>query len=180
MPYSKLVEYKKDQHWVVKYGYFVFPGGGTQFKDGVKYIDYIQRTLPEIEWEKNIRAVLDVGCGVASFDGFLLDKNVMTMSFSPKDEHKAQIQFALVSGIPATRFVIGTQKLPCSNNGYDWIHCARCGVHWDADGGKPFFEVNRILRPGSFFAWSATPVYLDDERDQKVWNATMTVIKSMC
>ena len=37
-------------------------------------------------------------------------------------------------------------------------------------GGKPLFELNRILRPGGFFAWSATPVYRDDERDQKVWN----------
>jgi len=37
-------------------------------------------------------------------------------------------------------------------------------------GGKPLFELNRILRPGGFFAWSATPVYRDDERDRKVWN----------
>ena len=36
-------------------------------------------------------------------------------------------------------------------------------------GGKPLFELNRILRPGGFFAWSATPVYRDDERDRKVW-----------
>ncbi|KAI9102069.1 hypothetical protein K1719_023579 [Acacia pycnantha] len=182
VPHPKLVEYKKDQHWVVKSGeYFVFPGGGTQFKDGVNhYIEYIQKTLPEIHWGKNIRVVLDVGCGVASFGGFLLDKNVMTMSFAPKDEHEAQIQFALERGIPATLSVIGTQKLTFPNNGYDLIHCARCRVHWDADGGKPLFELNRILRPGGFFAWSATPVYRDDERDQKVWNAMMTVIKSMC
>lgn len=30
-------------------------------------------------------------------------------------------------------------------------------------------ELNRILRPGGFFVWSATPVYRDDERDQNVW-----------
>lgn len=56
------------------------------------------------------------------------------MSFAPKDEHEAQIQFALERGIPATLSVIGTQKLPFPDNGFDLIHCARCRVHWDADG----------------------------------------------
>ncbi|KAK7305912.1 hypothetical protein VNO77_43825 [Canavalia gladiata] len=182
VPHPKLVEYKKEQNWVVKSGeYLVFPGGGTQFKDGVNhYTTYIQKTLPAIQWGKNIRVVLDVGCGVASFGGYLLDKNVITMSFAPKDEHQAQIQFALERGIPATLSVIGTQKLTFPDNGFDLIHCARCRVHWDADGGKPLFELNRILRPGGFFAWSATPVYRDDERDRKVWKAMVTVTKSMC
>ncbi|KAL2598212.1 hypothetical protein GLYMA_11G232400v4 [Glycine max] len=182
VPHTKLVEYKKEQNWVVKSGdYLVFPGGGTQFKEGVNhYIKFIEKTLPEIQWGKNIRVVLDAGCGVASFGGYLLDKNVITMSFAPKDEHEAQIQFALERGIPATLSVIGTQKLTFADNGFDLIHCARCRVHWDADGGKPLFELNRILRPGGFFAWSATPVYRDDERDQKVWNAMVTVTKAMC
>lgn len=41
------MEYKKDQHWVVKLGeYLNFPGGGTQFKDGVDhYIYFIQKVL---------------------------------------------------------------------------------------------------------------------------------------
>lgn len=45
VPHPKLVDYKKDQHWVVKSGeYFVFPGGGTQFKEGVDhYVQYIQK-----------------------------------------------------------------------------------------------------------------------------------------
>ncbi|AES71217.2 methyltransferase PMT16, putative [Medicago truncatula] len=182
VPHPKLVEYKKEQNWVVKSGeYLVFPGGGTQFKEGVNhYINFIEKTLPAIQWGKNIRVVLDAGCGVASFGGYLLDRNVITMSFAPKDEHEAQIQFALERGIPATLSVIGTQKLTFPDNGFDLIHCARCRVHWDADGGKPLFELNRILRPGGFFAWSATPVYRDDERDQKVWNAMVTVTKEMC
>jgi len=69
----------------------------------------------------------------------LLDKNVITMSFAPKDEHEAQIQFALERGIPATLSVIGTQKLTFPDNGFDLIHCARCRVHWDADGTYLFF-----------------------------------------
>ena len=45
VPHSKLVEYKKDQNWVRKSDdYLVFPGGGTQFKDGVThYINFIEQ-----------------------------------------------------------------------------------------------------------------------------------------
>ncbi|EEF41484.1 probable methyltransferase PMT23 [Ricinus communis] len=182
VPHPKLVEYKKDQNWVRKEGdYLVFPGGGTQFKDGVtNYINFIEKTLPIIQWGRRTRVVLDVGCGVASFGGYLLDKEVITMSFAPKDEHEAQIQFALERGIPATLSVIGTQKLTYPDNAFDMIHCARCRVHWDADGGKPLIELNRILRPGGFFVWSATPVYRDDERDHNVWNAMVALTNSMC
>lgn len=130
------------------------------------------------------------------------------MSFAPKDEHEAQIQFALERGIPATLSVIGTQRLTFPDNAFDLLHCARCRVHWDADGtfsilvlsikyevlsllvilcpclfvvlmvfvsagGKPLLELNRILRPGGFFIWSATPVYRDDnERDRNVWKCS--------
>lgn len=182
VPHPKLLEYKKDQNWVRKSGnYLIFPGGGTQFKEGVSsYIEFIETTLPVIKWGKHIRVVLDAGCGVASFGGLLLDKNVMTMSFAPKDEHEAQIQFALERGIPATLSVIGTKRLTFPDNAYDLIHCARCRVHWDADGGKPLMELNRILRPGGFFVWSATPVYRDDERDQNVWKAMIALTKSIC
>jgi hypothetical protein len=38
---------------------------------------------------------LDVGCGIASFGGFLFEKDVLTMSFAPKYEHEAQVQLAL-------------------------------------------------------------------------------------
>lgn len=90
--------------------------------------------MPAIKWGKNIRVILDVGCGVASFGGYLLDKDVIPMSFAPKDEHEAQIQFALERGIPAILSVIGTQKLTFPDNAFDLLHCARCRVHWDADG----------------------------------------------
>lgn len=45
VPHPKLVEYKKDQNWVRKSGdYLVFPGGGTQFKEGVtSYIEFIEK-----------------------------------------------------------------------------------------------------------------------------------------
>nr|DAD26318.1 TPA_asm: hypothetical protein HUJ06_027786 [Nelumbo nucifera] len=137
-------------------------------------------TVPGIQWGKHTRVVLDVGCGVASFGGYLLEKDVITMSFAPKDEHEAQIQFALERGIPAILSVIGTQRLTFPDNVYDLIHCARCRVHWYGDGGKPLVELNRILRPGGFFVWSATPVYLTDEKHQSVWNAMVTLTESIC
>ncbi|EEE55614.1 hypothetical protein OsJ_03940 [Oryza sativa Japonica Group] len=182
VPHPKLVEYKKDQNWVRKSGnYFVFPGGGTQFKAGVtKYIRFIQQIMPNIEWGTHTRTVLDVGCGVASFGGYLLDRNVITMSVAPKDEHEAQIQFALERGIPALLAVIGTQKLPFPDNSFDVIHCARCRVHWYADGGKPLLELNRVLRPGGYYIWSATPVYRRGKRDEDDWNAMVTLTKSIC
>lgn len=182
VPHPKLVVYKKEQNWVRKEGdYLVFPGGGTQFKDGVdNYIQFIRQTLPAIEWGKHIRVILDVGSGVASFGGHLLDKNVITMSFAPKDEHEAQIQFALERGIPATLSIIGTQKLTFPDNAYDLIHCARCRVRWDADGGKPVMELNRILRPGGFFIWSARAVYLRDEEHDIIWNAMVSLTESIC
>ncbi|CAM0955035.1 unnamed protein product [Alopecurus aequalis] len=182
VPHPKLVEYKKDQKWVTKSGdYFVFPGGGTQFKDGVaRYIQFVEQIMPTIQWGTHTRTVLDVGCGVASFGGYLLDRNVITMSLAPKDEHEAQIQFALERGIPAFLGVIGTQKLPFPDNAFDVVHCARCRVRWYENGGKPLLELNRVLRPGGFFIWSATPVYRQEERDQEDWKAMVTLTKSIC
>lgn len=42
-------------------------------------------------------------------------------------------------------------------------------------GGRPLLELNRILRPGGFFVWSATPVYRHNERDETVWNGNIFI-----
>lgn len=78
--------------------------------------------------------VLDVGCGVASFGGYLFERDVLTMSFAPKDEHEAQVQFALERGIPAISAVMGSQRLPFPSMVFDVVHCARCRVPWHAEG----------------------------------------------
>ncbi|XP_068651576.1 probable methyltransferase PMT28 [Aristolochia californica] len=103
VPHTKLAVVKRHQNWVKVTGeYLAFPGGGTQFKHGaLHYVDFVQETLPDIAWGKRSRVVLEVGCGVASFGGYLFDRDVITTSFSPKDEHEAQVQFALERGIPA-------------------------------------------------------------------------------
>lgn len=36
-------------------------------------------------------------------------------------------------------------------------------------GGKLLLELNRVLRPGGHFVWSATPVYQKDPEDVEIW-----------
>ncbi|PWA75314.1 S-adenosyl-L-methionine-dependent methyltransferases superfamily protein [Artemisia annua] len=171
VPHRSLAYVKGHQNWVKVTGEFLtFPGGGTQFINGaLHYIDVLQQAVPEIEWGKHTRVVLDVGCGVASFGGFLFDRNVLAMSLAPKDEHEAQIQFALERGIPAFSAVMGSQRLPFPSNAYDLIHCARCRVPWHREGGMLLLELNRLLRPGGYFVWSATPVYRKNGEDAQIW-----------
>ncbi|KAL5754537.1 hypothetical protein ACOSP7_022757 [Xanthoceras sorbifolium] len=182
VPHSTLANVKGHQNWVKVTGEFLtFPGGGTQFIHGaLHYIDVIQEAVPDIAWGKNTRVVLDVGCGVASFGGFLFDRDVLTMSFAPKDEHEAQVQFALERGIPAISAVMGTQRLPFPSKVFDLLHCARCRVPWHIEGGMLLLELNRVLRPGGYFVWSATPVYQKLEEDVEIWNAMSSLTVSMC
>ncbi|RZR81656.1 hypothetical protein BHM03_00007918 [Ensete ventricosum] len=137
VPRTKLAEVKGHQNWVKITGeYLTFPGGGTQFIHGaLHYIDFIQQHLliwlqsvRDITWGKHSRVVLDVGCGVASLGGYLFERDVLTMSFAPKDEHEAQVQFALERGIPAISAVMGSQRLPFPSMVFDVVHCARCRV----------------------------------------------------
>ncbi|MFQ6628574.1 hypothetical protein Gotur_008102 [Gossypium turneri] len=131
VPHTKLAEVKGHQNWVKVTGeYLTFPGGGTQFKNGaLHYIDFLQQSVPDIAWGKRSRVILDVGCGVASFGGYLFERDVLAMSFAPKDEHEAQVQFALERGIPAILNVMGTKRLPFPSSVFDVVHCARCRRH---------------------------------------------------
>ncbi|CAA2964419.1 probable methyltransferase PMT26 [Olea europaea subsp. europaea] len=182
VPHTKLAEIKGHQNWVKVSGeYLTFPGGGTQFKNGaLHYIDFIQQSVPEIAWGKHSRVVLDVGCGVASFGGFLFERDTLTMSLAPKDEHEAQVQFALERGIPAISAVMGTKRLPYPGRVFDVVHCARCRVPWHIEGGKLLLELNRLLRPGGLFVWSATPVYQKLDEDVEIWKAMKKLTKAMC
>ncbi|KAK9053777.1 hypothetical protein SSX86_024851 [Deinandra increscens subsp. villosa] len=182
VPHTKLAAVKGHQNWVKVSGeYLMFPGGGTQFKNGaLHYIDFIQNSLADIAWGKRTRVILDVGCGVASFGGYLFERDVVAMSFAPKDEHEAQVQFALERGIPAISAVMGTQRLPFPSKIFDVVHCARCRVPWHIEGGKLLLELNRVLRPGGYFVWSATPVYQNKSEDVEIWEAMSKLTKTMC
>ncbi|AES95041.2 probable methyltransferase PMT27 [Medicago truncatula] len=182
VPHTSLAEVKGHQNWVKVSGEFLtFPGGGTQFIHGaLHYIDFLQQAEPDIAWGKRTRVILDVGCGVGSFGGYLFDRDVVAMSLAPKDEHEAQVQFALERGIPAISAVMGSQRLPFPNGVFDLIHCARCRVPWHEEGGKLLLELNRVLRPGGYFAWSATPVYQKLEEDVEIWKEMTSLTKAMC
>uniref|UniRef100_A0A8R7PM16 Methyltransferase n=1 Tax=Triticum urartu TaxID=4572 RepID=A0A8R7PM16_TRIUA len=178
--HTKLVQYKGHQNWFNVSGeHFVFPGDRTQFKHGaLHYIDFIQEAHKDVAWGKRTR--VDVGSGVvASFGGYLFERDVLTMSFAPKDEHEAQVQFAVERGIPAISVVMGT-RLPFPSRVFDAVHCARCRVPWHIEGGKLLLELNRLLQPGGYFVWSATPVYQELPEDVKIWEAMSALTRSMC
>lgn len=69
---------------------------------------------------------------VASFGGYLLKQNIMTLSFAPRDSHKAQIQFALERGVPAFVAMLGTRRLPFPAFSFDLVHCSRCLIPFTA------------------------------------------------
>lgn len=71
---------------------------------------------------------------VASLGAYLLKKNVITMSFAPRDSHEAQVQFALERGVPAVIGVLGSIKLPYPSRAFDMAHCSRCLIPWGENG----------------------------------------------
>ncbi|KAK2453356.1 putative methyltransferase PMT11 [Trifolium repens] len=182
VPHTRLVEDKGGQNWItIKKDKFVFPGGGTQFIHGAdKYLDQISEMVPDIAFGKNTRVALDIGCGVASFGAFLMQRNVITLSIAPKDIHENQIQFALERGVPAHVAVLATHRLLLPSQAFDLIHCSRCRINWTRDDGILLLEANRILRAGRYFVWAAQPVYKHEESLQEQWKEMENLTARMC
>ncbi|KAK9119288.1 hypothetical protein Scep_017381 [Stephania cephalantha] len=157
-PYKSLTVEKAVQNWIQYEGnVFRFPGGGTQFPQGAdKYIDQLASVIP-ID-NGTVRTALDTGCGVASWGAYLLKRNVIAMSFAPRDSHEAQVQFALERGVPAVIGVLGTIKLPYPSRAFDMAHCSRCLIPWGANDGMYMMEVDRVLRPGGYWVLSGPPI----------------------
>ncbi|KAJ8547896.1 hypothetical protein K7X08_021132 [Anisodus acutangulus] len=157
-PYKSLTVEKAIQNWVQYEGnVFRFPGGGTQFPQGAdKYIDQLASVVP-IE-NGTVRTALDTGCGVASWGAYLWKRNVIAMSFAPRDSHEAQVQFALERGVPAVIGVLGTIKMPYPSKAFDMAHCSRCLIPWGAADGILMMEVDRVLRPGGYWVLSGPPI----------------------
>ncbi|KAK8950553.1 putative methyltransferase PMT9 [Platanthera guangdongensis] len=186
IPHTHLAFDKSDQHWMVVRGDKInFPGGGTHFHTGAdKYIAHIAQMLkfPSGNLSKggNIRTVLDVGCGVASFGAYLLTIDIIAMSLAPNDVHENQIQFALERGIPSTLGVLGTKRLPYPSRSFDLAHCSRCRIDWIQRDGILLLELDRILRPGGYFVYSSPEAYALDEKNQRIWNAMSDLVRKMC
>ncbi|KAG9451283.1 hypothetical protein H6P81_011248 [Aristolochia fimbriata] len=158
VPYKSLTVEKAVQNWVQYEGnVFRFPGGGTQFPQGADaYIDQLASVVPIADG--TVRTALDTGCGVASWGAYLLKRNVLAMSFAPRDSHEAQVQFALERGVPAVIGVLGTIQLPYPARAFDMAHCSRCLIPWGANDGMYMMEVDRVLRPGGYWILSGPPI----------------------
>ncbi|CAK9180433.1 unnamed protein product [Ilex paraguariensis] len=162
-----------------------FPGGGTHFHDGAdKYISAIAGMLKfpgdKLNNAGNIRNVLDVGCGVASFGAYLLPLDIIAMSIAPNDVHENQIQFALERGIPSTLGVLGTKRLPYPSRSFELAHCSRCRIDWLQRDGILLLELDRLLRPGGYFVYSSPEAYAHDAENRRIWNAMYDFLKRMC
>ncbi|KAF8401891.1 hypothetical protein HHK36_012856 [Tetracentron sinense] len=186
IPHTHLAHEKSDQNWmVVKGEKIVFPGGGTHFHYGAdKYIASLANMLNfsnnKLNNEGRLRTVLDVGCGVASFGAYLLSSDIITMSLAPNDVHQNQIQFALERGIPAYLGVLGTKRLPYPSRSFELAHCSRCRIDWLQRDGILLLELDRLLRPGGYFAYSSPEAYAQDEEDLKIWKEMSALVERMC
>ncbi|KAF2548551.1 hypothetical protein F2Q70_00020852, partial [Brassica cretica] len=180
VPYDWINKQKSNQHWLKKEGdKFHFPGGGTMFPRGVShYVDQMQDLIPEMK-DGTVRTAIDTGCGVASWGGDLLDRGILTISLAPRDNHEAQVQFALERGIPAILGIISTQRLPFPSNSFDMAHCSRCLIPWTEFGvsiqaARPgpnllspcemkyvLLEMDRILRPGGYVIMRESSYFMD-------------------
>lgn len=167
---------KKNQNWVrVEGDRFRFPGGGTMFPRGADaYIDDIGKLINLRDG--SIRTAIDTGCGVASFGAYLLSRNIVTMSFAPRDTHEAQVQFALERGVPALIGVFASIRLPYPSRAFDLAHCSRCLIPWGASDGQYLIEVDRVLRPGGYWVLSGPPI--NWEKHWKGWDRTAEDLKA--
>ncbi|XP_010542936.1 PREDICTED: probable methyltransferase PMT3 isoform X2 [Tarenaya hassleriana] len=186
IPHTHLANEKSDQNWMVVEGKRIhFPGGGTHFHYGAdKYIASIGHMLnfsgDNLNGEGRVRTVLDVGCRVASFGAYLLSSDIITMSLAPNDVHQNQIQFALERGIPAYLGVLGTKRLPYPSRSFELAHCSRCRIDWLQRDGILLLELDRLLRPGGYFAYSSPEAYAQDEEDLRIWREMSSLAERMC
>lgn len=81
---------------------------------------------------------------VASWGAYLLSRDILAMSFAPRDSHEAQVQFALERGVPAMIGVLASNRLTYPARSFDMAHCSRCLIPWHLYGtanSPPFFFV---------------------------------------
>ncbi|XP_042481333.1 probable methyltransferase PMT18 [Macadamia integrifolia] len=164
IPHRELSIEKAVQNWIqVEGDRFRFPGGGTMFPRGADaYIDDLNELIPLTSG--TIRTAIDTGCGVASWGAYLLKRDILTMSFAPRDTHEAQVQFALERGVPAMIGVMASQRIPYPARAFDMAHCSRCLIPWHKYDGLYLIEVDRVLRPGGYWILSGPPI-----RWKKYW-----------
>lgn len=73
---------------------------------------------------------------VASWGAYLLSRDILTVSFAPRDTHEGQVQFALERGVPALIGILASIRLPYPSRAFDMAHCSRCLIPWGQHGTK--------------------------------------------
>ena len=155
---------------------------------------------PDIDWGKNIRIILDIGCKSAGFGIALLEKDVITLSLGLTNDQTDLAQVALERGIPATVGSLGSRRLPfpvvhlmlytvvnATYHGILMVHMCFASflssdhnltIYWHVEqhcvfhglGGKLLLEINRILRPGGYFIISSKSADLESEEGMQWYN----------
>ncbi|KAG8061107.1 hypothetical protein GUJ93_ZPchr0003g18514 [Zizania palustris] len=173
--HPRLSNYVKGHSWLNRTGdYLMFPPDEWEFKGGSKhYVEIIDEMAPDIDWGKNIRIVLDIGCKSAGFGVALLEKDVITLSLGLMNDQTDLAQVALERGIPATVGSLESKRIPFPSGVFDAVHCGECNIQWHSNGGKLLLEINRILRPGGYFIISSKHGDLESEEGI---SASMTAI----
>lgn len=134
--------------------YIVFPQNHSDVvNDVAHFLEAIEEMVPDIEWGKNVRVVLDIGVSDSSFVASLFDKDVLTLALGLKNDLVDLAQVAIERGFPAVVSPFATKRLPFPSGVFDAIHCSGCTIRWHS--GSKLLEVNRILRPGGYFILSA-------------------------
>ncbi|GAA0151813.1 methyltransferase [Lithospermum erythrorhizon] len=176
VPHKELTVEKAVQNWIRFEGdQFRFPGGGTMFPNGADaYIDDIGKFINLKDG--SIRTAIDTGCGVASWGAYLMSRNIVAMSFAPRDTHEAQVQFALERGVPALIGVLASKRLPYPSRSFDMAHCSRCLIPWGQYDGEYLIEVDRVLRPGGYWILSGPPIHW--RRHWRGWERTREDLNS--
>ncbi|KAH7867580.1 hypothetical protein Vadar_016944 [Vaccinium darrowii] len=186
VPHKELTVEKAVQNWIrydAEGNRFRFPGGGTMFPNGADaYIDDIGKLINL--GDGSIRTAIDTGCGVASWGAYLLSRNILAVSFAPRDTHEAQVQFALERGVPALIGVLASIRLPYPSMAFDMAHCSRCLIPWGQYGGVYLMEVDRVLRPGGYWILSGPPIrwkkyWKGWQRSEEDLNAEQTSIENV-
>lgn len=174
--HPKLAAYIKRHSWLMESGeYLTFPQNQSEFKGGINhYLESIEEMVPDIEWGKNIRVVLDIGCTDSSFVAALLDKDVLTLTLGLKNDLVDLAQVVLERGFPAVVSPLSRRRLPFPSQVFDAVHCAGCSIPWHSNGGKLLLEMNRILRPGGYFIMSTKHDSIEEEE------AMTTTTASIC
>ncbi|KAK4480758.1 hypothetical protein RD792_013842 [Penstemon davidsonii] len=78
-----------------------------------------------------------------------MSRNILPLSFAPRDTHEAQVQFALERGVPALIGVIASKRLPYPSRDFDgslFTLPHSMGSIW-CEMEDIMLEMDRILRP---------------------------------